>query len=163
MIKRQEISAYIFTDFTSPTPTVYFSEDHRHDPQTASALARLLRSYPKLCFEPVPLDQLRQRQSSSEEVSEDISRSEQQSRVIRYFKEAVRQQASDIHLLIGYQGITLVQLRVHGKLRTLAQLERDEGMQLAATIILSMCDVTEKALMQIARRTGGYAVNLFGN
>lgn len=147
MIDRPEISSYICTDFTAQTPTVYFSEDHRHDPQTASALAGLLRRSPQLRFQPLPLDQLRQRQrqSSSEDASEESSRSEQQSRVIHYFKEAVRCQASDIHLLIGYQGITLVQLRIHGKLRTLAQLERDEGMQLAATIILSMCDVTEKS------------------
>ncbi|GAA0479056.1 MULTISPECIES: ATPase, T2SS/T4P/T4SS family [Tatumella] len=147
MINRQDISAYIYIDHSAEEPRVYFSEAHRHDPLTASALAGLLRQAPATRFEPVHLDQLRQLQSSQDSgrAATEMSRSEQQSRVISYFRQAVKLNASDIHLLIGYQDVTLVQLRIHGQLRTVAQLEREEGLQLAATIVLSMCDVTEKS------------------
>lgn len=147
MINRQDSSAYIYIDRSADEPTVYFSEAHRHDPLTTSVLAGILRQTPQARFEPVQLDELRQLQSEQQsgQVTSEISRSEQQSRVIRYFRQAVTLGASDIHLLIGYQEVTLVQLRIHGQLRTIAQLEREEGMQLAATIVLSMCDVTEKS------------------
>lgn len=140
------VSGYIHVAPDEQGGRIYYSDAHRHEPQTQSALAVLLRSHPHAAFEAVHLDRLRELQkTNTDNAISRAEKSEQQAQVIRFFRIAKERQASDIHLLIGAQGITLVQLRIHGDLETIAQLEADEGMQLASTIIMSMCDVTEKS------------------
>lgn len=127
-------------------PTVFFSQAHSHDAEMQSMLATLLRQYPQATFLPLPLEQLRLLQKNGGKaggVKEENS--EQQARVVAFFRIARQKKASDIHLLVGINDITVVQLRIHGDLYPIAQLEKEEGMRLASTIIMSMCDVTEKS------------------
>ncbi|ASV34606.1 type II secretion protein E (plasmid) [Candidatus Williamhamiltonella defendens] len=69
-----------------------------------------------------------------------------QQRVSGYFRKAIALSASDVHLTVGRDGgeFCYMEARVHGELHCMDCIDRDEGMALASTIILSMCDVTEK-------------------
>ncbi|MDR5617850.1 VirB8/TrbF family protein [Arsenophonus sp.] len=74
------------------------------------------------------------------------SHSVNQQRVLSYFRKAIALSAFDLHFTIGRDGgeFCYVEVRVHGELQCLDCIDKDEGMALASTIILSMCDVTEK-------------------
>ncbi|ADP10396.1 type IV secretion system protein [Erwinia sp. Ejp617] len=141
------MSGYVYFDESQDRrPGVFFSQDHCHDPETQNALARLLRSMPEAEFQSIPLEELRALQKNGvHSGGKTEANSEQQARVVGFFRSAKRRNASDIHLLIGMNNVCIVQIRIHGELHTIAQLEKDEGMQLASTIIMSMCDVTEKS------------------
>ncbi|HGJ5869392.1 GspE/PulE family protein, partial [Arsenophonus nasoniae] len=78
--------------------------------------------------------------------SDVTSHSVNQQRVLNYFRKAIALSASDLHFTIGRDGseFCFVEARVHGELQRLDCINKEEGMALASTIILSMCDVTEK-------------------
>ncbi|WP_241572862.1 GspE/PulE family protein [Rosenbergiella nectarea] len=126
--------------------TVFYSQDHLHEPETQNTLSQVLKSTPNACFTSVPLEELRNLQKKGVgNLSEKAMSSEQQAKVVAFFKMAKQKKASDIHFLIGMNDVCIVQLRIHGELQTIAQLEKQEGLTLASTIIMSMCDVTEKS------------------
>ncbi|WP_436883025.1 GspE/PulE family protein [Enterobacter asburiae] len=128
-------------------PTLWVSADHRTEPAVQSAMNHCFKHHRNTVLRPVALDELRelQQQQSALTPVDTSDVSAQQSKVIDYFREAAKRHASDIHFLIGLEGLTKVQMRIHGDLETLNPLEMDVGMSLASTIVLSMCDVTEKS------------------
>ncbi|TXE28362.1 type II secretion protein E [Serratia marcescens] len=128
-------------------PTLWVSADHRTEPAVQSAMNHCFKHHRDAVLRPVPLDELRelQQQQAAQLPVDAGDISAQQAKVISYFGEAAKRRASDIHFLIGLEGLTKVQMRIHGDLETLNPLEMDVGMSLASTIVLSMCDVTEKS------------------
>lgn len=116
------------------------SENHRNNAQIQT-FYRLVKE--KLELEPrfVPLPVLKQHQDNA---GAELITSQNQQKVIDLFRLARENSASDIHLEIGYQGVTQVSLRIHGELEVIDSLEVQEGNELASTIVLSMCDMAEK-------------------
>jgi type II secretory ATPase GspE/PulE/Tfp pilus assembly ATPase PilB-like protein len=122
------------------------SDAHVNNLDVQSEIANTFKQYPMLKIERVLLDRLKELQRNQTNLlsgSNDFS--EEQGKVISYFRQAKDKGASDIHLLIGMNDVTIVQFRIHGELETIANLEKSEGMSLASTIGLSMCDVAEKS------------------
>ncbi|MEI2684488.1 GspE/PulE family protein [Erwinia aphidicola] len=62
--------------------------------------------------------------------------------------------ASDIHILIGADNITAVVFRIHGDLELQAELDVEEGMNLASTIVMSMCDVAPQQFSETDEQDG---------
>lgn len=95
----------------------------------------------------------------------DVSR--RQAEVLGYFQTAQRTGSSDIHVTTS-PGLTRIEMRIHGDLVTVAELAEQDGEALAATIILSMCDVTEVQFFPMRKQDGRVAakflkkVGLFG-
>ncbi|EJH8995699.1 Flp pilus assembly complex ATPase component TadA [Salmonella enterica] len=95
----------------------------------------------------------------------DVSR--RQAEVLGYFQTAQRTGSSDIHVTTS-PGLTRIEMRIHGDLVTVAELTEQDGEALAATIILSMCDVTEVQFFPMRKQDGRVAakflkkVGLFG-
>ena len=75
-----------------------------------------------------------------------VSMSRQQQRVLDYFKKAMELGSSDIHMTID--SITRVEMRIHGDLELQDEISREQGMSLASTICMSMCDVAEKQFFE---------------
>ncbi|EDT1338914.1 TPA: GspE/PulE family protein [Salmonella enterica] len=95
----------------------------------------------------------------------DVSR--RQGEVLGYFQTARQTGSSDIHVTTS-PGLTRIEMRIHGDLVTVAELAEQDGEALAATIILSMCDVTEVQFFPMRKQDGRVAakflkkVGLFG-
>ncbi|EDV0068528.1 pilus assembly protein [Salmonella enterica subsp. enterica] len=93
--------------------------------------------------------------------------SQRQAEVLGYFQTAQRTGSSDIHVTTS-PGLTRIEMRIHGDLVTVAELGEQDGEALAATIILSMCDVTEVQFFPMRKQDGRVAakflkkVGLFG-
>lgn len=140
-------STYIHLDLTnSDAPTLYVSDAHNNSLPVTSEIAGAYKKYPRLQVKRVQLDKLKElQQSQVTDNPEANDYSAQQAKIIDFFREAKKKGASDIHLLIGMNNVTVVQFRVHGDLETVTQLDRAEGMTLASTIVMSMCDVAEKS------------------
>ncbi|WP_426575565.1 GspE/PulE family protein (plasmid) [Xenorhabdus stockiae] len=135
---------YFYLDKSnSEHPVIYVSESNLGDHELQSTIAGYFKKIPKLQLERVQLDKLKELQQNQIIKSEKTS--DPQFKVIEYFRKAKELGASDIHFLIGVNNITLVQFRIHGNLETIDQLEVDEGKTLASTIVMSMCDVSEKS------------------
>lgn len=100
---------------------------------------------------------------------EDIKKevSSRQGDVLNYFMVAKEIGASDIHGTT-LPGLTRIEMRVHGELETISELAEEDGKAQAATIILSMCDVTEPQFYAGRKQDGRVAakflrkVGLFG-
>ncbi|HDC1790838.1 TPA: Flp pilus assembly complex ATPase component TadA [Salmonella enterica] len=100
-----------------------------------------------------------------EDIKKDVS--SRQGDVLNYFMVAKDIGASDIHGTT-LPGLTRIEMRVHGELETIAELPEEDGKAQAATIILSMCDVTEPQFFAGRKQDGRVAakflrkVGLFG-
>ncbi len=100
---------------------------------------------------------------------EDIKKevSSRQGDILNYFMVAKEIGASDIHGTT-LPGLTRIEMRVHGELETISELAEEDGKAQAATIILSMCDVTEPQFYAGQKQDGRVAakflrkVGLFG-
>ncbi|XUA21459.1 GspE/PulE family protein (plasmid) [Citrobacter sp. OP27] len=140
------------------------SENHRSNPQIQTFYQQVKKA---LDWEPefVPLPVLNQHLEND---SEAVNTSENQQKVIELFRIARDVGASDIHLEIGYQGVTQVSMRIHGDLEVIDSLEVQEGKDLASTIVLSMCDMAEKSFNENRPQGGRLAskylegLDLFG-
>ncbi|WP_449631938.1 GspE/PulE family protein [Rahnella aceris] len=163
-------SSYLYLDLSVlERPALYVSDAHSNQMQVQSEIAGTFKRYPHLKVERVPLDQLKALQNKNVESSETNNAfSREQNNVINFFRQAKEKGASDIHLLIGMHDVTVVQFRVHGDLETVANLEIEEGMTLASTVILSMCDVAEQNFNKGRAQDGRLrkefvkGINLFG-
>lgn len=127
-------------------PVLFVSDAHSGDLNVQSAIASAFKLHPELKIERIQLDKLKQLQQ--EVVASDAAASDyssQQAKIIDFFRQAKAKGASDIHMLIGMNNVTEVQFRIHGDLEPVMQLEQKEGMTLASTIVMSMCDVAEKS------------------
>lgn len=140
-------STYIHLDLANTdAPTLYVSDAHNNSLAVTSEIAGAYKKYPRLQVKRVQLDKLKElQQSQLTENPEANDYSSQQAKIIDFFREAKKKGASDIHLLIGMNDVTVVQFRVHGDLETVTTLDCAEGMTLASTIVMSMCDVAEKS------------------
>jgi len=100
-----------------------------------------------------------------EDIKKDVSN--RQGDVLNYFMVAKDIGASDIHGTT-LPGLTRIEMRVHGELETVSELTEEDGKAQAATIILSMCDVTEPQFYAGRKQDGRVAakflrkVGLFG-
>lgn len=125
---------------------LYVSTDHVALPEVQSAVARILRDV-SVTLETCSLQQLREYQDGQQPgmtMAEHAgNNSQEQNRVLGYFREALAQHASDIHFRIGEKGLTRILYRIHGELGEIGHLETAEGETLARTIIHSMCDDAE--------------------
>ncbi len=94
----------------------------------------------------------------------DVSANQEQ--VLRLFSLAAELGSSDIHMTIA--GYTRIEMRINGDLQVIKDIPREDGYALASTIILSMCDVTEKQFFPNRKQDGRVKaeflrkVNLFG-
>lgn len=141
------ISGHTFLDETNADyPVLYISDAHGSDLTVTSEVAGAFKAHPRIQVKRVQLDQLMELQHSVQSSRVDKSEySSQQAKIINFFRLAKEKEASDIHMLIGMNNVTVVQFRVHGDLETVTQLDQEEGMTLASTIVMSMCDVAEKS------------------
>ncbi|ENW7516879.1 GspE/PulE family protein [Salmonella enterica] len=100
-----------------------------------------------------------------QDIKKEVSR--RQGDVLNYFMVAKEIGASDIHCTT-LPGLTRIEMRVHGELETISELPEEDGKAQAATIILSMCDVTEPQFYAGRKQDGRVAakflrrVGLFG-
>ncbi|EEH5136707.1 Flp pilus assembly complex ATPase component [Salmonella enterica] len=100
-----------------------------------------------------------------QDIKKDVSR--RQGDVLNYFMVARDIGASDIHCTT-LPGLTRIEMRVHGELETISELAEEDGNAQAATIILSMCDVTEPQFFAGRKQDGRVSakflrkVGLFG-
>ncbi|EFS1349036.1 Flp pilus assembly complex ATPase component TadA [Salmonella enterica] len=100
-----------------------------------------------------------------QDIKKEVSR--RQGDVLNYFMVARDIGASDIHCTT-LPGLTRIEMRVHGELETISELPEEDGKAQAATIILSMCDVTEPQFYAGRKQDGRVAakflrrVGLFG-
>lgn len=100
-----------------------------------------------------------------QDIKKDVSR--RQGDILNYFMVAKEIGASDIHGTT-LPGLTRIEMRVHGELETISELAEEDGKAQAATIILSMCDVTEPQFYAGRKQDGRVAakflrkVGLFG-
>lgn len=126
---------------------LYVSADHAALPEVQSAVARLLREVAGLTLETCTLQQLRDYkngpQTPAKMAKHAGNNSQEQNRVLKYYREALTQHSSDIHFRIGENGLTRILYRIHGELGEIGHLEKAEGETLARTIIQSMCDEAE--------------------
>lgn len=140
-------SDYTFLDKEGADhPVLFVSEAHSGDLTVQSEIAGSFKNHPNLQVKRIQLDKLMELQHSVQSRQTDTGEySSQQAKIIDFFRQAKMKGASDIHMLIGMSGVTVVQFRVHGDLETVMQLGHEEGMTLASTIVMSMCDVAEKS------------------
>lgn len=119
------------------------AENYRSDFRIHDFVANLLRSKKIRALHCLPLDQIKALKEGQTPQSDHSAFSSNQARVIAYFKKAVQLKASDIHFEIGQGDMTRVMMRIHGDLIKVDVISKKEGEDLAATIVLSMCDVAE--------------------
>lgn len=133
---------------------LYVSTEHRGSPAVQSEVARALREMPKLVIEPVHLSELRRQQTGRAGTASTGAWSPEQKKVVDFMRRAGKSRASDIHIIIGAENITQVVFRIHGDLELQAELDVDEGMSLASTIVMSMCDVAPQAFSETDEQDG---------
>ncbi|WP_047709198.1 GspE/PulE family protein [Plesiomonas sp. ZOR0011] len=140
------VSPYIYLDKNDSEKVVLYASKSHNDLPMRSAIAEAIKRYPDLIVERVDLETLKELQNKDKELRKEVenrSFSAEQEQIIGLFREAKKLNASDIHLLIGMNGVTIVEFRVHGDLEQARHLDLEEGKSLASTIIMSMCDMAD--------------------
>jgi type II secretory ATPase GspE/PulE/Tfp pilus assembly ATPase PilB-like protein len=152
-IERPEeaIAGYVCAAVTEAgSVEISVSSNHRTQFSVQNYVTTLQRKHPgKTTVKFVSLDELSElRAVNGLDTGKDSQHDnvESQTRVLRYFRQAVELGASDIHFTIGRDNsdFTYIEVRVHGELKQLDCIDRKEGMRLAAAICQGMCDITEK-------------------
>lgn len=155
---------------------ILVDEHRRSDVPVQERVMALIRQSPGSEPRFVALSELqrcREHQTSEDEktgltlqdIKKDVSR--RQGEVLSYFKVAGDIGASDIHVTTR-PGLTRFEMRIHGELETISEQAEEEGNALGATIVLSMCDVTEPMFFPGRKQDGRVAaeflrkVGLFG-
>lgn len=147
--------------------TLHIAEHHRADVRVQSYVNALRQKQP-VTLHFIPLDELRELKTAQPDASAGQDFSSSQKRVVGLFRQATGLHASDIHLEIGRGGTTLVMMRVHGDLVRVDSISQEDGMNLASTIVLSMCDVAEAQFNPNRQQDGRlrrdflHGLNLFG-
>lgn len=121
---------------------LHIAEHHRSDMQVQSYVKRM-REQQTVVVDFLPLDQIKELKETLPRDANGQDLSQNQARVIAFFRKAAELNASDIHLEIGKGGTTHVIMRVHGDLIKVDSISKEDGLSLASTIIYSMCDVAE--------------------
>ncbi|AVV40013.1 GspE/PulE family protein [Pantoea vagans] len=133
---------------------LYVSNEHLASPAVQSEIARARRQLPGLDIHTVHLSELRRLQTGRAGAISTGSWSQEQNQVVNFMRRAAESHASDIHILIGMDNITAVVFRIHGDLELQAELDVEEGMSLASTIVMSMCDVAPQAFSETDEQDG---------
>ena len=133
---------------------LYVSTEHRASPAVQSEIARACRQLPGLDIQPVHLSELRRLQTGRAGTAATGSWSPEQKKVVDFMRRAAKSHASDIHIIIGAGNITAVVFRIHGDLELQAELDVEEGMNLASTIVMSMCDVAPQQFSESDEQDG---------
>jgi len=147
---------WLFLDDSNPGQgRLYVSTEHRASPAVQSEIARALRLRPALDLSPVHLSELRRLQiGKAGKATGNGSWSPEQKKVVEFMRRAGEAHASDIHILIGAEAITAVVFRIHGDLELQSELSVEEGMSLASTIVMSMCDVAPQQFSETDEQDG---------
>ncbi len=146
IMSQLSVSPYIYLDKNDSEKVVLYASKSHNDLPMRSAIAEAIKRYPDLIVERVDLETLKELQNKDKELRKEVenrSFSAEQEQIIGLFREAKKLNASDIHLLIGMNGVTIVEFRVHGDLEQARHLDLEEGKSLASTIIMSMCDMAD--------------------
>ncbi|WP_261262801.1 GspE/PulE family protein, partial [Serratia fonticola] len=146
---------------------LYIVDNEKDNPEIHAYIGYLRSA--EVAFTPrfVTLTELSAEKDKFTEGSTGISLSRQQQRVIDYFKQAMELGSSDIHMTIDTR-ITRVEMRIHGDLELIDEISHEQGLSLASTICMSMCDVAEKQFFENRVQAGRIKeefltrVNLFG-
>ena len=150
MIIDKEIIEFVFVEYLPCGQVVLVIDNNRRaDPRVQRWVMEMARIHTGAKNEFVALSELNNRRTRITDASQysiglkDLTNiSERQKKVLSYFELSRQLRASDIHLIIDSK-LTRVEMRLHGDLEEVDSLPRWEGMALASTIILSMCDVAE--------------------
>ncbi|MBS1206067.1 MAG: pilus assembly protein [Proteobacteria bacterium] len=157
MTPDKDIMDFVFAEQqTSGGVTLLIDGNRRKEPAIQRWVMDVTREYPTAKTEFVTLSELNRRRevaerqglalSQSVNVNEADLISVTQDKVISYLRVAQKMGASDIHFQISAdRKLTIVELRVHGELEVIDELTDAEGLTLASTIYLSMCDVREQS------------------
>lgn len=124
---------------------IFIADNYREDFKVQHFVSRVQKAFPgRTRWASLSLDEIDN--VAIPQSSDAPAHSVNQQRVLSYFRKAIALSASDVHFTVGRDGgqFCYVEARVHGELQCLDCIDKDEGMALASTIILSMCDVTEK-------------------
>lgn len=123
-------------------PALFIADNYRHTAHIQALVRDITGRLPDIPLRVVGLDEIH---ALNKGMPTDIrlEMTPPQLRVVDLFRQAAGRKASDIHLAIGEDGLTLVKFRIHGELVKVDSMSREEGEQLASTIMLSMCDVAE--------------------
>ncbi len=147
----EEIARYVCAAVTeAECVEIWVSNNHRAQFSVQNYVTSLQRKHPgKTIVKFVSLDELSElRETNGLDTRQDSQHDnvQSQTRVLRYFKQAVELGASDLHFTIGRDNsdFTWIEVRVHGELKQIDCIDRKEGMRLAAAICQGMCDITEK-------------------
>ncbi len=149
--------------------SLMIAEHHRSDVRVQSFVNSLRQKHQKpIAINFLPLDQIRELKAKQPRDTLNQDFSDNQKKVVAYFRQAAKLQASDIHLEIGKGGTTHVMMRIHGDLIKVDAISKEDGEDLASTIVLSMCDVAESQFNPNRQQDGRLrkdflqGLNLFG-
>lgn len=151
----EQTASWLHLDDTNPeSGRLYVSTEHRANPAVQSEVARAMRQRSGLTLQHVHLSELRRLQMGRAGTAGSGTWSPEQNKVVEFMRRAGEKHASDIHILIGAENITAVVFRIHGDLELQAELDVEEGMNLASTIVMSMCDVAPQAFSESDEQDG---------
>lgn len=147
---------WLYLDTSNPEQgRLYVSTEHRNSPAVQSDIARAMRQRPQPALHPVHLSELRRlQQGRGSAAGSGAAWSQEQEQVVEFMRRAGKAHASDIHILIGAENITAVVFRIHGDLELQSELSVEEGMNLASTIVMSMCDVAPQQFSESDEQDG---------
>ena len=128
------------------------SENSRHLPAVQTFYKKMKATGREATFVSLPELKL---SLNNENVA--LATSQNQQKVIELFKLARQTGASDIHMEIGLGGVTKILMRINGELEYIDSLDKQEGRELASTIVLSMCDMAEKQFNENRQQDGRLA------
>lgn len=78
-----------------------------------------------------------------------------QDKLLNYYRLGEQLSASDVHMEISVdRRLAIIQLRIHGELEVVDELKHTEGMTLASTGYISMCDVHEQTFFAGREQSG---------
>lgn len=127
-------------------PVCYVSSDHSTLAVVQSELQRAMASLPNLAVELVSFDAISRYRRENK--PRDDSAENLQADVIALFRRAAAIGASDIHFLVGKDGITHIQQRIHGDITGLATKTQEEGMALLRCMVNTMSDAGVTQFME---------------
>ncbi len=128
---------------------LYISASHAKDPHVLGFMERLTHHAHPFRVERVSLTQIKQWYERAQgsafhglSAASKEDHTQRQTEVVRIIREAVEQNASDVHFIVN-QNVCTVRFRIHGELITAHELTAQHGNDLCTTIYQSMCDVAD--------------------
>ncbi|WP_168403351.1 GspE/PulE family protein [Erwinia amylovora] len=168
MTPDNDIMDFVFAE-QHPTQgmTLHIDNNRRQDPRIQRWVMDIVRAHPDARSEFVTLGELNRRREAAGRqgygLSQGISEADLKSRdvsisqekLLRYYRLGEQLGASDIHMEISEdRKLTIIQLRIHGELEVVDELTHTEGLTLASTGYISMCDVHEQSFFAGREQSG---------